>query len=126
MRREQLIAALLTVLLFGTEMVHAAHACARLPHGGAPESGAPRDSAAHPDCGHRQASVCCDPAFQAAPLRRADAAEGPATSPVTSAAPPNSIDPSASSDEAPTLRATRSPPPRAGSPAYLALRSLRL
>jgi hypothetical protein len=126
MMRERLIALILAVLLCGTELVHAAHACARSPHGAARESAAPSDAAAHPDCGgHRQAAVCCDPAFHAAALRRADGAAGPATPPVTPAASPISI-PASGPDEVALRCDTGSPPPRFGAPAYLVFRSLQL
>jgi hypothetical protein len=125
MRRKRPIALILAVLLCGMELMHAAHACARSPYGAAPESVAPRD-AAHPDCGrHRQAAVCCDPAFHTAALRRADAVAGPATPPVTPAGPPISIA-SSGPAEVPAPCDAESPPRRSGAAVYLVLRSLRL
>jgi hypothetical protein len=126
MRRERPIALILAVLLCAVELVHAAYACARSPHGAGPESVAPRAVAAHPDCGgHRQAAVCCDPAFHTVALRRADAVAGPATSPVTLAGPPISI-PSFGPQDVPAPCAAESPPRGSGATVYLVLRSLRL
>jgi hypothetical protein len=126
MRRERPIALILAVFLCGMELLHAAHACARSPHGASPESVAPPDAAAHPDCGgHRRAAVCCDPAFHTAALRRADSAAGPAIPPVTPAGPPISIA-SSGPEEVPGPCDTESPPRRSGAPAYLVFRSLRL